>query len=166
LRSLLKFGYVLSLPLMLRAWNMEQHLTLLNLRILIYSTECIIADSRSTMDVFISWFECSCLLCVLVCQVHAKWLGFCDTSHKIGFQMLGKQGSKIYVFMPTLDSVLRKYFHEITGAVISVQNYILYAIIFLSVSVSSITKLIPVFQCHCDWHEQNLSSLIPLSSHW
>jgi len=56
---------------------MEQHLTLLDLRILIYNTECIIADSYSTTDLFISWFECSCLLCVLVCQVHATVSHWC-----------------------------------------------------------------------------------------
>jgi hypothetical protein len=37
---------------MLRAWDMDQHLTLLDLCILIYSIECIIADSHSTIDLF------------------------------------------------------------------------------------------------------------------
>lgn len=47
------------------------------LRYFVYNTECIIADSYSTTDLFISWFEYSCLLCVQVCQVHAPVSHWC-----------------------------------------------------------------------------------------
>jgi hypothetical protein len=49
--------------------------------------------------------------------------------------MLGKQSSKMYVFIPTLDNVLRKYFPEITRTSMCLELHSICSYFFIGVRV-------------------------------